>query len=196
MFQLDGTYLSTFRPDSVIILRERGSPQHLAKTSKEKFHQVETREQCYLSSSTLAIMYMYMHAQAVSLATVAPSQPKSKDTATTPIKTRTEQQDKFVRALQASLSEKISEKVPVLDAPPSAENSEDLFDVSTPSVCSTVSSSGDVEGVYTLYSDEMTQSSEDEEETTGEVEVKRDEKEERDDFLHLLLCISCNVCLS
>ena len=48
--------------------------------------------------------------------------------------------------------------------PASLEHSEDLFDVSTPSVSSTVSSSGDVEGVYTLYSDEMTQSSEDEEE--------------------------------
>ena len=110
--------------------------------------------------------------QAVSLATAAPSQPKSKDTATTPIKTRTEQQDKFVRALQASLSEKISEKVPVQDIPASAENSEDLFDVSTPSVSSTVSSSGDVEGVYTLFSDEMTQSSEDEDETAGEMDKR------------------------
>lgn len=107
--------------------------------------------------------------QAVSLASVAPSQPKSRDTASTPIKTRTEQQEKFVRTLQASLSEKISEKVSVLDVPPTSEPSEDLFDVSTPSISSTVSSSGAVEGVYTLYSDEMTQSSEDEEETAGKI---------------------------
>ena len=40
--------------------------------------------------------------------------------------------------------------------------------MSTPSISSTVSSSGDVEGVYTLYSDEMTQSSDDEEEGAGE----------------------------
>ena len=104
----------------------------------------------------------------MSLASSPPSQPKSKtDLSSTPIKTRTEQQEKFVRTLQASLSEKISEKVPVLDMPASLEHSEDLFDVSTPSVSSTVSSSGDVEGVYTLYSDEMTQSSEDEEEVPG-----------------------------
>ena len=102
------------------------------------------------------------------MASTPPSQPKSKDASTTPIKTRTEQQEKFVRTLQASLSEKISEKVPVLDVPASVEQSEDLFDVSTPSVSSTVSSSGDVEGVYTLYSDEMTQSSDGEEEAAGE----------------------------
>ena len=95
----------------------------------------------------------------MSLASSPPSQPKSKtDLSATPIKTRTEQQEKFVRTLQASLSEKISEKVPVLDIATALEHSEDLFDVSTPSVSSTVSSSGDVEGVYTLYSDEMTQS--------------------------------------
>ena len=102
------------------------------------------------------------------MASTPPSQPKSKDAATTPIKTRTEQQEKIVRTLQVSLSEKISEKVSVLDVAPSAEQSEDLFDVSTPSVSSTVSSSGEAEGVYTLYSDEMTQSSEDEEAAAGE----------------------------
>jgi hypothetical protein len=104
----------------------------------------------------------------VSLASSPPSQPKSKtDLSATPIKTRTEQQEKFVRTLQASLSEKISEKVPVLDMPASLEHSEDLFEISTPSISSTVSSSGDVEGVYTLYSDEMTQSSDGEEEVPG-----------------------------
>ena len=106
----------------------------------------------------------------MSLASSPPSQPKTKDTSTTPIKTRTEQQEKFVRTLQASLSEKISEKVPTLDTASSGgEQPEDLFFVSTPSVSSTVSSSGDVEGVYTLYSDEMTQSSEDEDEVPGEL---------------------------
>ena len=116
-------------------------------------------------------MYPLSSIQAVALASSPPSQPKSKDTSSTPIKTRTEQQEKFVRTLQASLSEKISEKVSTLDAAaaPGGDQPEDLFCGSTPSVSSTVSSSGDVEGVYTLYSDELTQSSEDEDEAPGEM---------------------------
>ena len=119
---------------------------------------------------TVTVFYNLLIIQAVSLASSPPSQPKIKDTSTTPIKTRTEQQEKFVRNLQASLSEKISEKVPTLDtASLGGDLPEDLFLLSTPSVSSTVSSSGDVEGVYTLYSDEMTQSSEDEDEVPGEL---------------------------
>ena len=91
----------------------------------------------------------------MALASSAPSQPKDKDSST-PIKTRTEKQDRFVRILQRSLSEKISEKFAAIPLDLRDDDGENIY---SPSPSSTVSSSGEVEGIYTLHSDEGTTSS-------------------------------------
>ena len=67
--------------------------------------------------------------------------------------------------LQLSLSEKISEKLSAV----AASKDKDEGSERSPSPCSTVSSSGEVEGVYTLYTDEGTQSSDDD---SGEGHVR------------------------
>ena len=102
-----------------------------------------------------------LYNQALALAsTPASSQApaaSSKDASTIPVKTRTEKDDRIVRMLQLSLSEKISEKLSAV----AASKDKDEGSERSPSPCSTVSSSGEVEGVYTLYTDEGTQSSDD-----------------------------------
>lgn len=81
----------------------------------------------------------------------------TKDTSSVPIKTRTEKQERLAKLLQLSLSEKISEKIAAVGAEGEGEREEGSD--RSPSPSSTVSSSGEVEGVYTLYTDEGSQSS-------------------------------------
>ena len=77
-----------------------------------------------------------------------------------PIKTRTEREDRIARLLQMSLSEKISEKFTALSG-----GEGDGEEGRTPSPVSTVSSSGEVEGVYTLYTPDRSQSSDDDDDS-------------------------------
>ena len=106
-----------------------------------------------------------MSLKALALAASPAQSQATKDASSAPIKTRTEKQDRIARMLQISLSEKISEKLAaVLGGGGEGEEGSER----SPSPCSTVSSSGEVEGVYTLYTDEASQSSDDE---SGECHV-------------------------
>ena len=98
----------------------------------------------------------HTHTQALSLASSS-SQPQqtSKDTSATPIKTRTEKQERIVRMLQMSLSEKISEKLAAMSGGGGDEGKKgEEGNERSPSPTSTVSSSGEVEGAYSLYTDD------------------------------------------
>ena len=106
----------------------------------------------------VSLLPLPLQAMALASSPTGPQAPATsgKDASTIPIKTRTEKDDRIVKMLQMSLSEKISEKLSAVAAMKDKEEGSE-----PPSPCSTVSSSGEVEGVYTLYTDEGTQSSDD-----------------------------------
>ncbi len=73
-----------------------------------------------------------------------------------PIKTRTEKEDRMAKLIELSWSEKISEKIAA--GGKEGENEEEGSE-RTPSPVSTISSSGEVEGAYTLYTSDGSQTS-------------------------------------